>query len=837
MQLPIQAVVPAVRAALAGAGRCLLSAPPGSGKTTWVPLELLHEPWLAGQRILMLEPRRLAARASAARMAELLGEPLGRQVGYQVRFDRRLSPHTRIEVLTEGLLTRRLQQDPTLEGVGLIVFDEFHERSLEGDLALALCLDIADGLREELRLLVMSATLDLERIAPLLGDAPVVRGEGRSHPVACRYLERMPEKSIVDTAHAGIRRALREQAGDLLVFLPGSGEIRALEQRLQPLADSEILVCPLYGDLPLDRQLVAIRPDPGGRRRIVLSTSIAETSLTIEGINTVVDSGWSRQPRFDPNSGLTRLETRRLSLASAEQRAGRAGRLQPGVCYRLWTLATQSGLNPYTVPEILTADLAPLVLQLAQWGVGEVTALQWLDAPPGGAVAQARALLQGLGALDGKGRITAHGRRMAELPLHPRLAHMLLLGAGSGQVVLAAEMAALISERDILRRQPGTLPMVDIEERLRLLDRWRSDRRGAAAGDPDPAACRRVEQVSRQLQRLMKPYRGATGSPPLTVGALLGSAYPERIARRRSPEGRRYLMVSGRGVQLPEGDPLGREAFLVVAHLDAGRAEGRVFLAAAIDVEQIRGIAGSRIAVNSEIVWEISSRAVRCREKEMLGAVVLFDRPLEEPDPEAVARALLEGIRSVGVAALPWNRESRDWQARLLSLRAWQPAAGWPDVSDEGLMACLDAWLPPWLQGITRLEQLRKLDLTGILRGLLDWEQSRRMERLAPTHLRVPSGSRVRLEYRPGEPPLLKVRLQEMFGQAETPSVCDRQVPVMLHLLSPARRPVQVTMDLKGFWERTYPEVKRELKGRYPKHYWPDDPWSATPTARVKPRR
>jgi ATP-dependent helicase HrpB len=769
-------------------------------------------------------------------MAELLNEPLGKRIGFRVRFDQQVSRHTRIEVVTEGILTRRLQQDPELEGVGLVIFDEFHERSLQADLALALCLDVADGLRDDLRLLVMSATLEVDAVSKVLGGVPVVHGHGRSYPVETHYLSRDTEKSIPQTALSGIHRALNEQQGDLLVFLPGAREIRAVASRLEEQLSPDTLICPLYGDLGNDLQLQAIRPDPKGRRRVVLSTSIAETSLTIEGMNTVVDGGWSRQPRFDPNSGLTRLITLRLSRASAEQRAGRAGRLRPGVCYRLWTKAVQSGLNAHTPPEIQVADLAPLVLELAQWGVSEVDQLSWMDPPPKGAVAQARELLQALEGLDKKGRITAYGRRMLSLPLHPRLAHMLLLAVASGQTAVAADIAALLSERDILQRSAGIPAATDIDERLQWLRRWRDSGRRVMAAGVDVTACTRVDRVSRQLRRL-KLQEEPKSLPPLSLGGLLASAYPDRVARRRGRDGHHYQMASGRGVHLPEGDSLGREEFLVVAHLDAGRSEGRVYLAAAIDVKQIRESMGSCIALISEIVWETRSRTVVSRQKEVLGAVVLSTRLLESPDPEAVKDAMLEGIRTLGLKVLPWDRESQAWRARLMSLRGWQPEAGWPDLSDRTLLETIDRWLAPWLQGITRPEQLKRLNLEMIFRSGLDWEKQQRMEQLAPTHIRVPSGSYKRLEYRPGEPPVLKVKLQEMFGLAETPTVCSGRVALVLHLLSPAQRPIQVTRDLEGFWGRTYQEVKRELKGRYPKHYWPDDPWEAIPTARVRPRK
>ncbi|HEC15814.1 MAG TPA: ATP-dependent helicase HrpB [Sedimenticola sp.] len=833
--LPVQAVLPELCEALACGPAAVLSAPPGSGKTTLVPLRLLEQPWLGGRSILLLEPRRLAARASAMRMAELLGEGVGETVGYRVRFDSRVSGQTRIEVVTEGILTRRLQQDPGLEGVGLVIFDEFHERNLQADLGLAFCLDIANGLRDDLRLLVMSATLDTQAVSALLGEAPVIHGEGKSHPVRLQYLDSAPRGGIAEAAVRGVRRALSEQQGDVLVFLPGAGEIRRAEEALRP-GLSGVELCPLYGDLSREAQDHAIRPRPGGRRRVVLATSIAETSLTIEGISVVVDAGWSRLPRFDPNTGLTRLETVRVSRAAADQRAGRAGRLGPGVCYRLWTESVQAGLQPHTPPEILDADMAPLVLELAQWGVPEPAGLKWLDAPPAGAFAQARELLRELGALDARGRITPAGGRMAALALHPRLAHMLLLAADWGQGALAADLAALLSERDLLARVAGQARPVDVEQRLRVLSIWRE--RGAAAAraaGADPAACARVDRASRQWRRSIEaPAPPSAGR--FSAGALLASAYPDRIARRRGGAGQGYLLSSGRGARLPEGDPLGCGEYLVAARLDAGRSEGRIFLAAPLAESELRQTQADRIENIPLVQWDGRAQAVIAREEERLGALPLAVRPLKAPDPGALCAAMLDGVRRMGIGALPWSDEIRDWQARVLSLRHWRPDDGWPDLSDEALAETLEDWLAPWLAGITRRDHLRRLDLGAILRTRLDWKKQQALDEGAPSHIQVPSGSRKRLKYQPGEPPVLAVRLQEMFGLADTPTVCWGRVPVMLHLLSPARRPIQVTRDLRGFWERTYAEVKKELKGRYPKHYWPDDPWSAEPTSRVRPR-
>ncbi len=831
---PVHETLPALRDALKVSSSAVLSAPPGSGKTTVVPLELLAEPWMAGRSMVMLEPRRLAARAAAARMADLLGEPVGRRVGYRVRFDSRVSADTRIEVVTEGILTRRLQGDPGLEGVALVVFDEFHLRSIHADLALALCGDVMTGLRDDLRLLVMSATLDGAAVAGML-NAPLVKGHGRAYSVELHYLDAAPRGTIAEVTAAGIRRGLAHQQGDLLAFLPGAGEIREVERRLGGEAGGAWIVCPLYGDLSREAQDRAIRPLEGGPRRVVLATAIAETSLTIEGITTVVDSGWSRLPRFDPNSGLTRLETLRVSLAAADQRAGRAGRLGPGVCYRLWSAAEQTRLAPHTPPEIMSVDLAPLALELAHWGVADAAALNWLDAPPAGAYAQAVDLLTGLEALDGRGRITATGRDLLELPLHPRLAHMMMVARDTGQAPLAADMAALLSERDVFRRSRHMAVGVDVEDRLQLLGRWRQDRRGVGARpEVDPGACAQVEKAARQLVRTVGSGGAGRVGPPLSVGGLLSLAFPDRIARRRSSGG--YRLAAGRGARLPEGEPLGTAEFLVIPALDAGRREGRAFLAAAVEVEEIRALHGGAISRREVVEWDDAAGAVTARREEVLGAVTLAAEQLHEVDPQARQRALLDGIRQRGLGVLPWSREAEAWRQRLRALAHWQPAAGWPDVGDAALEAGLEEWLAPWLDGMGRLEHLKRLDLRAILGALLDWPRQQRMDALAPTHLQVPSGARKRLDYGDPEAPVLAVRIQEMFGLADTPAVCDGAVTVTLHLLSPAQRPIQVTRDLRGFWKRTYPEVKKELKGRYPKHYWPDDPWAAVPTARVRPR-
>ncbi|MDH5297435.1 MAG: ATP-dependent helicase HrpB [Desulfobulbaceae bacterium] len=835
-ELPINAILPELTKALARNNRLILSAPPGSGKTTGVPPALLGEPWLKDKKILILEPRRLAARSAAGRMADLRNEQVGDTVGYRVRFDNKVSERTRIEVVTEGILTRMLQSDPELAGVGVVIFDEFHERSLHADLGLALALDAQEGLRDDLRLLVMSATLDLDRLRALLPTAELLVGEGRSFPVEIRHLDRDPDPDLVRLAASGIRTALAEQRGDILAFLPGAGEIRKVAATLAGLAKEQgILLHSLYGDMPLAAQSAAILPDTAGRRRVVLATSIAETSLTIDGITTVVDCGWARRPRFNGNSGLSRLETVRISSAAADQRAGRAGRVGPGVCYRLWSKHTQQGLVPHLEPEIRETDLTSLALQLAHWGVNDPSALRWLDPPPPTSLAHGRAILQELEALDPQGRITSLGKEMARLPLHPRLAHMLLVGARAGGPRPACQLAALLAERDPLRNSSGPRE-TDLDKRLRLLRVFQEEGPAAAralGGDPD--LCRRILQAAEQWLRLL-PKGNAKKAPPLSAGGLLSLAYPDRIGQQRAANSHAFLLANGRGARLPNHDSLCSQPYLVAAELDAGTIEGRIFLAAPISLDEIETLHRRRIHATRSIQWDSRPQAVAARSSRRLGSLVLDSAPLKNPDPEEIRQAMLDGIRQLGIIALPWDTAARELQARLIALGHWHPDEGWPAVDDGSLLATLAHWLGPYLDRISRRDQLKQLDLATILKGMLDWPRLQRLDQGAPTHLQVPSGSRVRLQYNNGEPPVLAVRLQELFGLADTPTVCWGEVQVVLHLLSPARRPIQVTRDLRGFWDRTYPEVKKELQGRYPKHHWPDDPWSATATARAKPR-
>ncbi|MHB8425345.1 MAG: ATP-dependent helicase HrpB [Gammaproteobacteria bacterium] len=820
--LPIDALLPAIREALAGRGVAVIQAPPGAGKTTRVPLALLNAPWLKARKLVLLEPRRLAARAAARYMAKLLGEAVGATVGYRIRMDTRVGPRTRIEVVTEGILTRLLQSDAALSGYGLVIFDEFHERSLHADLALALCLEARQILRPDLRLAVMSATLDAAPVARLLGDAPLLTSAGRNFPVTTRY--QPPARLRIEMHVANtLRRVLAEEPGSVLVFLPGSGEIRKVATLLADRMPADVELMPLYGDLPQAAQDAAILPAEAGRRKLVLATSIAETSLTIEGVRVVVDAGLMRVPRFDPVSGMTRLTTLRVSQASADQRRGRAGRLEPGVCYRLWSEGER--LQAQSSPEILQADLAPLVLELAQWGSGDSAKLSWLDPPPAAALAQARELLQGLEALDAEGRITTHGRRLLELPLHPRLAHMVVTGAAEGHGGLAALMAALLSERDIL--PPGASP-ADIAAKLQLF----------AAGERadsrvDPQRLQRVVMAAKDIAHAAGMKFEVRNMDTHAAGRLLALAYPDRIARRRPGNVPRYLLSGGRGAFLPEADPLGAAQWLAVAELDGNPREARIYLAAAMDEADVRRLFAKQINRHEIVEWNAANGGVTAVTERRLGALVLERRPLDVPDSSQVAVLLLQAIRRRGLACLPWTPALRNWQARVLFLRR-MAGETWPAVEDASLLATLETWLAPFLQGLSRLSQLANLPLQHALNRLLDQAQQRRLDELAPTHCVVPTGSRIPIDYTAGDTPVLAVRLQELFGLAHTPAVADGRVVLLLHLLSPAHRPVQVTRDLAGFWRTSYQDVKKDMKGRYPKHFWPDDPMAATPTRRAK---
>jgi ATP-dependent helicase HrpB len=822
--LPIAPLLPDIAALLGEAGRAVLEAPPGAGKSTAVPPALLLAPWLGRGRVVMLEPRRLAARAVARYMAGQLGEKTGQTVGFATRFEREVGPDTRIEIITEGILTNRLQRDPELAGVGCLVFDEFHERSLEGDLGLALALESRAALRPDLRILVMSATLESDRVAALMGGAPVLRAEGRMFPVEIVWgapPRGGEDRRIEGECAATIRRALEESEGSILVFLPGMAEIRRVAGMLGDLP-RDVLVAPLHGSLPVSEQDVALRPAPPGQRKIVLATNIAETSLTIEGISVVVDSGLARRPRFDPGSGLTRLETVAVSRASAEQRAGRAGRLGPGRCYRLWPREQHGARPAHDAPEILEADLAPLALDLAAWGARDAGGMGFLDPPPPSALAAARELLHELGALDGEGGITAEGRAMAALPLHPRLAHMALKAKALGLGALACRIAALVSERDLL--PPGSPS--DLRLRLEALER------------PDPAG-RRVLAAARQISRAL----GLSDAPPGAgdvageTGLLLGFAWPERLALPRSGGGGRFLLAGGKGAVLPGHDKLAGAEALGIAEMEGGVAEGRIRLAAPLEKADFRRHFADRIERRDEISFDEAAGRLRARRVEALGSLILAEQPLADPPPDAMADALCRAIRQAGAHVLPWDKESRNLAARIELLRRFDTRPGnWPDCSETGLMAGLEEWLSPFLTGITGFSGLGRLDMNTMLSARLDHAQRHALSREAPERLEVPSGSSIRIDYAAGEVPVLAVKLQEMFGTPETPRLAGGRLPLMLHLLSPAGRPAAVTDDLARFWKIGYPSVRAELRGRYPRHAWPEDPTEAVPHRGTKKR-
>lgn len=857
--MPIDEVIPDVKTALRGAGVAVLLAEPGAGKTTRTPLALLSEPWMDGQQMLLLEPRRLAARSAAIYMAAQLGEPVGVTVGYRMRGDSRVSERTRITVVTEGILTRLLQQDPALLGTGLVIFDEFHERSLHADLGLALAWQSRQLLREDLRLLVMSATLDPAPIARLLDEAPVVQSSGRMYPVKTIHAGGPAKEPLEQTVERTVRRALAEHEGSLLVFLPGAREIRRVGDALRArgLPDG-VLLTPLYGALPSAEQRRAIEAPPAGQRKIVLATSIAESSLTVNGVTVVVDSGLRRTSLFSPRTGMSRLVTVRAARDSVDQRRGRAGRTAPGVCYRLWSEEADRQLEARTPPEMLEADLAPLALELAAWGAATPEELAWLDAPPSAPYARAMQLLRELAALDENGRVTAHGRRMAALGLHPRLAHMLLRARELELGAEACALAALLEERGLLRGPAGE--GADLRSRLALVlaatGLAASGPRPAASGAYAPAdrdALQRIADLARQwAQRLaelepdapaaLAPGAAATvasASAPAAAaldadrwcGLLVAFAYPDRIAARR-PDGR-YLLQGGRGAHLTTKDLLGTASFLAIADIDDEGVEGRIWLAAPLNEEDLYHYCSGEIREERSAIWDEASGTVRARIRRTLGAIVLREQPDPEPGAEQLLQAWLAAVVTKGVGFLPWTDKARKLQARLLFLHRLD--SEWPDVSDETLAATAEEWLAPYLSGVRKRSDLQALSLYNILEHRLTWSQQQALNDEAPSHLLVPSGSKIQVHYEGSQGPYAAVRLQEVFGLMETPRVGFGQVPITLHLLSPASRPVQVTADLRSFWANTYFEVKKDLKGRYPKHYWPDNPLEATATRRVRP--
>ncbi|WP_223525599.1 ATP-dependent helicase HrpB [Pseudomonas sp. A-B-26] len=835
--LPIDAALPALLQALTDRNEVILQAPPGAGKTTRVPLAVLREKWLGDQTILMLEPRRLAARAAAERLASELGEKVGETVGYRIRLESRVSPRTRIEVVTEGILARRLQEDPALEGVGLVIFDEFHSRNLDADLALALTLNGRELLRDEqpLKVLVMSATLEGERLSRLLEDAPVITSEGRMYPVSNLWGRPFqPGEFVEPRVVQACLEAIEEQRGSILVFLPGQAEIRRVNQQLaETLGEwSDVILCPLHGELELSAQRAAIDPAPEGKRKVVLATNIAETSLTIEGVRVVIDAGLERVPRFDPRSGMTRLDTQRISRASATQRAGRAGRLEPGVCYRLWSEAQHDQLDAYSSAEIIQADLAGLALQLARWGVTP-SQLKWLDQPPSSAFSQARDLLHRLSALHSDGRLSAHGQAMAEVPAHPRIAHLLLRGHSLGLGDMACDVAGLLGERDILRGAGA-----DLHSRLMLVSGEQKAQRGVQGG------VQRVRQLARQYRNYLRgrPTQAVSDSGHSRwLGCLLAFAYPDRIAQQRRPCGAEYRLANGRAALFSEPDALMKNPWLVIADLGSrkGQREERIYLASDFDPALFDSVLAEQVRVIDQLDWDEREGVLRAERQRKVGELVLATEPLNGLDEAERTQALVNLVRRKGLELLPWTPEVRQWQSRVALLRELDLKQGsqshWPDLNDVALLDSLETWLQPYLNNVNRLSHFGQLDLTSILRNILPWPLQQQLQEMAPTHITVPSGTSVRLDYSE-VPPILAVRLQELFGLADTPCIAAGRQTLKLHLLSPARRPVQVTQDLANFWRSTYAEVKKDLKGRYPKHYWPDDPLVAEATARAKPR-
>ncbi|MGA7541170.1 MAG: ATP-dependent helicase HrpB [Steroidobacteraceae bacterium] len=848
--LPVDEALPQLRRALRVYSSAVLTAPPGAGKSTVVPLVLLEEPWAQGKRILMLEPRRLAARGVALRMAQTLGEPVGRTVGYRMRLDTRVSRDTRIEVVTQGVLTRMLQGDPALEGVAAVIFDEYHERSLQADLGLALTLDARESVTPDLRILVMSATLEGSTVSRLLGDAIVVEAHGRAFPVETRYvgngLPPLPQdgpargaRELPEALTARIvRRALDEEHGDVLVFLPGAREIHRVRALLEgsPLlttSSARLQVLPLYGDLSGEEQGAALAPSRPGTRRVVLATNIAETSLTIPGVRVIVDSGLARRLRFDPATGMSRLDTERISRASAEQRQGRAGRVGPGVCYRAWSESAQRSLAPYDPPEILEADLTPLALELASWGVREAQALKWLDPPPAAMFASARDLLARLGALKDDGRITPHGREMTRLGIHPRLAHMLLRAQELKSLPLAADLAALLAERDLLRGLAGARD-ADIRGRIDVL---RGE--GDAAGI-DRAVLQRARRGARELLRQLggePEAKSGTASGRGSVGGLLALAFPDRIGRRRAAGEGRFTLSNGRGAHFAEPQSLARQELIVAVDLDDRDRDARIRLAAPLSREDIEELMASRLERADSIEWNAREQAVLARRVLKLDGLVLEESALPEVPREAALAAMLEGIRQLGIESLPWDREARDLQARVgFVRRLGGKFERWPELSDAALAASAREWLAPWLECVTRREHLARIPLPDALLARLSWDERRELDALAPSELAVPSGSRVRIDYLDESAPAVAVRLQEVFGLEATPRIGGGRVPITFKLLSPAQRPVQVTRDLASFWRGAYAEVRKDLRGRYPKHYWPENPLEAQAVRGVRRR-
>lgn len=819
--LPVKEIIGQVQDHLSSNNTLIVQAPPGAGKSTLLPLTLLEEEWLQGKKILMLEPRRLATKSIADRMSELMGEATGQTIGYRIRFEQKISEDTRLEVLTEGILARMLHTDNSLEEVGLVIFDEFHERNIHADLALALCREAQQVLRPDLRIMIMSATLDMPQLESLLGTQSIV-SKGKQYPVDIRYTSDADPFMLPELTARIVLQAVKENEGDTLVFLPGQGEIRKCEEILRNQLPG-FKIHPLYGQLPFGKQYAALRPDANGKRKVVLATSIAETSLTIEGIKVVVDSGYGRTSKFDPRSGLARLETVQIAVDSADQRAGRAGRLGPGVCYRMWTKATHHNLKEHRTPEIMEADLAHLALNMYQWGIRNVHEMAWLTPPPRGPYQQAVDTLDQIEALyDGK--ITAHGEKLAALPCHPRIAHMLLMAQEVDQLPLACDLAALLEERDPLGNEAG----IDINLRIEALRRLRKENRLGKKFS-------RIEKIASSYRRLFT-LDEADNAPfdPFETGLLLAYAYPERIACARPGNNAQFQLANGKLAVAGHKDDLAHESWLAVAHIDARDGMGKIFLASQLDPKDL----ASMVKQKEIIAWDHQNDEIKASIDLRIGNIVLQSRPIADPDTDLIKETIIEVVKSDGEKLLNFDNDFKQWQNRLTSLKKWNPELSLPDFTTSALLKSCSEWLTPYLENIRSADQLKKLDLRSMLLASLDWELKQQIDELAPERITVPSGSNIQLDYQAdGEPPILAVRLQECFGLSATPRINQGKTPILMHLLSPGFKPVQVTTDLKSFWDNTYFEVRKELKRRYPKHSWPDDPWTEVAIRGVKKRK
>ena len=821
--LPIIEIIPDLKKGLAEHNTLILQAAPGAGKSTYLPLQLLNEPWLAGKKIILLEPRRLAAKTVASRLAFQLNEEVGETVGYKIRFENKISKSTRLEILTEGILTRMLQEDGALENIGLVIFDEFHERSLHADLALALTREIQTILRPDLRILIMSATIDGEKLSSVLNNAPIITSKGRQHPIKFNY-EGADEKIPLHLQMARvIKKAMNENSGDILAFFPGAGEIARTAEILER-EKINAKIFPLFGDMPIHLQQEAILPAKNGERKIVLATSLAETSLTIEGVNIVVDCGFSRVPKFDTRSGLTRLETIRVTKDSADQRAGRAGRLGPGICYRLWTEGFNHHLVPHRSAEILDADLAALVLELSNWGTEEINSLTWLSPPPAGTVMQAKELLEQLGALE-KNKISIRGKEMLRLPTHPRIAHLLIEGRKSKQRSLACDIAALLEERDPLPKEAGA----DLVLRIEVLRKFRRKEFVNA----DKKRLERIERIAQQWRKLIGTEIENSNPNHEEVGKLIAAAYPERIGKMETQG--RFRLANGRMAKLEDGDSLINEKWLAISNLDGGTSkDGKIYIAAPLNPKDISYLASEK----KTIEWDDKKGELIAKIEKRVGEIILESKAIKNISDEEKIEILIDAVRKNGMELLDWKEEVTDWLARIECAKKWNESGNWPTVNREYLLSNAMEWLAPYLSQVKRKEDFKKLDLLTILSSTLSYEQQHRLEKLVPEKIIVPSGSFIRIQYNAdGNFPVLAVRLQELFGMLETPTVCDGKIKLMMHLLSPAYRPVQVTQDLMSFWQNTYPEVRKELRMRYPRHSWPEDPFTAIAIRGAKKRK